>query len=80
MVEFSDDFSGDPWWWRHAPPVERSTRPPDQADVVVIGGGYAGLCSGRAGISKMIDLKAYVGHGKAAAILDEADEAFGTFG
>lgn len=111
MVEFSDDFSGDPWWWRHAPPVERSTPPLDRADVVVIGAGYAGLCcaiavaeagrsvvvvdamrvgegaagrnaglcSGRAGISKMIDLKAYVGHDKAAAILDEADEAFAYF-
>ncbi|MDG2219243.1 MAG: FAD-binding oxidoreductase [Acidimicrobiales bacterium] len=111
MVEFADDFSGDPWWWRHAPPAERSTPPPDWADVVVIGAGYAGLCcamavaeagrsvvvvdslrvgegaagrnaglcSGRAGISKMIDLEGYVGHGKAAAILDEADEAFAYF-
>ena len=27
----------------------------------------------------MIDLKAHVGHGKAGAILDEADEAFAYF-
>jgi glycine/D-amino acid oxidase-like deaminating enzyme len=42
-------------------------------------GRNAGLCSGRAGISKMIDLEAHVGHEKAAAILDEADDAFGYF-
>ena len=32
--------------------------------------------TGRAGISKMIDLEAYVGPDRAAAILDEADEAY----
>ncbi len=42
-------------------------------------GRNAGLCSGRAGISKMIDLEAYVGPDRAAAILDEADEAYDYF-
>lgn len=36
----------------------------------------AGLVSGRAGISKMIDLTALVGANRAAAILDEADDAY----
>ena len=39
-------------------------------------GRNAGLVSGRAGISKMIDLEGYVGADRAAAILDEADEAY----
>ncbi len=42
-------------------------------------GRNAGLCSGRAGISKMIDLEAHVGRDRAAAILDEADDAFAFF-
>jgi len=42
-------------------------------------GRNAGLVSGRQGISKMIDLVAYVGSEKAAAILDEADEAYAHF-
>ncbi len=42
-------------------------------------GRNAGLCSGRAGISKMIDLEAYVGSERAAAILDEADDAYASF-
>lgn len=58
------------------------------ADVVVldagaIGGGAsrraAGFTSGRAGVSKQIDLKAQVGAVRAAAILDEADEAYEHF-
>lgn len=39
-------------------------------------GRNAGLVSGRQGISKMIDLVGYVGEDRAAAILDEADEAY----
>ena len=49
-------------------------------DIQCIGEGAsgrnAGLVSGRAGISKMIDLESYVGPDRAAAILDEADEAY----
>ena len=105
---FADGFSEDPWWWGDAPPVAYDADPPTGSDVVVVGGGYAGLScatelalagrsvavldirrigegasgrnaglvSGRAGISKMIDLEAYVGPDRAAAILDEADEAY----
>ena len=105
---FAPDFTEDPWWWRDAPPVEYPDDPPTGSDVVVAGGGYAGLSaateialagksvtvldvrrigegasgrnaglvSGRAGISKMIDLEGYVGADRAAAILDEADEAY----
>ena len=105
---FADTFSEDPWWWNDAPPVAYDADPPTGSDVVVVGGGYAGLScatelaragrsvtvldirrigegasgrnaglvSGRAGISKMIDLEAYVGPDRAAAILDEADEAY----
>jgi glycine/D-amino acid oxidase-like deaminating enzyme len=32
-----------PFWWDLAPPVLRSTAIPDRADVVIIGGGIAGL-------------------------------------
>ena len=105
---FADAFSEDPWWWGDAPPVAYDAHPPTGSDVVVVGGGYAGLScatelalagrsvtvldirrigegasgrnaglvSGRAGISKMIDLEAYVGPDRAAAILNEADEAY----
>ncbi|MEM9518715.1 MAG: FAD-dependent oxidoreductase [Actinomycetota bacterium] len=105
---FASDFSEDPWWWRDAPPVAYPEHPAAGADVVVVGGGYAGLScatevalagksvmvldvrrvgegasgrnaglvSGRAGISKMIDLEGYVGPARAAAILDEADRAY----
>ena len=108
---FAPGFSEDPWWWRDAPPVAYPEAPAAGADVVVVGGGYAGLAcatevaaagrsvmvldvrrigegasgrnaglvSGRAGISKMIDLERYVGTTGAAAILDEADEAYRHF-
>lgn len=42
-------------------------------------GRNAGLVSGRQGISKMIDLVDYVGADRAAAILDEADDAYRHF-
>ena len=105
---FAERFSEDPWWWGDAPPVAYDAHPPTGSDVVVVGGGYAGLScatelalagrsvtvldirrigegasgrnaglvSGRAGLSKMIDLESYVGPDRAAAILDEADEAY----
>lgn len=48
-------------------------------DALPIGGGAssraAGFTSGRAGVSKQINLEAMVGSQRAAAILDEADEA-----
>ena len=49
-------------------------------DAWAIGGGAssraAGFTTGRAGVSKQIDLQAAVGPARAAAILDEADEAY----
>ncbi len=42
-VVFTDDFKTDPFWWEAAPPRKINDPLPDAADVVVIGGGYAGL-------------------------------------
>ena len=40
---FTDDFKIDPYWWEAAPPRPINDSVPEAADVVVIGGGYAGL-------------------------------------
>lgn len=40
---FADGFKTTPYWWEVAPPARYDAALPDQADVVVIGGGYAGL-------------------------------------
>ena len=40
---FTDDFKGNPFWWEAAPPRAIQDQLPNAADVVVIGGGYAGL-------------------------------------
>ena len=37
------DAPEDPWWWGDAPPVAYDAHPPTGSDVVVVGGGYAGL-------------------------------------
>ena len=42
-VPFSEDFKTDPFWWEAAPPRPINDPVPDRADVVVVGGGYAGL-------------------------------------
>lgn len=109
MSIFAEDFSEEPWWWRHAAAVDRPCPElPDEAEVVVVGSGYAGLncahelakegsdvvvldsgkigigastraaglLSGRAGVSKQIDLETAVGKEHATRILDEADEAY----
>ncbi len=39
----TDDFKSDPFWWEEAPPRSIEDQLPDRTDVVVIGGGYAGL-------------------------------------
>ncbi len=110
MHEFlADGFSEQPWWWRDAAPVEQSTCDASgEADVVVVGSGYAGLSSalelarsglkvtvidagkcgigastrnagflsGRAGVSKQINLQAIVGTEHANRIFAEADKAY----
>ena len=42
-ILFTDDFKGDPFWWEASPPRVIQNQLPEDADVVVIGGGYAGL-------------------------------------
>jgi len=37
------DFSTDPYWWDEAAPLDKQDPIPAQTDVLVIGGGYAGL-------------------------------------
>ena len=60
--------------------LARAGRDVTVLDAGIIGAGAssrsAGLVSGRAGISKMIDLTALVGEQRANAILDEADHAY----
>ncbi len=105
----ASDFSDTPWWWKHAAPHENGVDAAGgEYDVLVVGGGYAGLScahelaragqsvavldaqrigegastraagflSGRAGVSKQIDLEALVGRDHAGRIFDEADEAY----
>ncbi len=106
---FTDDFRLAPYWWDETKPVHRDDpNVPSHADIVIIGGGYAGLnaaielaqagcavtvvdkgtigagassraagfTSGRAGISKQINLEATVGEKRSRAILEEADTAY----
>lgn len=41
---FADDFKKEPHWWAAAPrPESSSQRPPESADVAVVGSGYTGL-------------------------------------
>jgi glycine/D-amino acid oxidase-like deaminating enzyme len=40
---FAPGFKTAPWWWEAAEPPRRDNALPDQAPVVIIGGGYAGL-------------------------------------
>jgi glycine/D-amino acid oxidase-like deaminating enzyme len=40
---FAEGFVERPFWWEAARPTSRSTTIPDEADVVIIGGGIAGL-------------------------------------
>jgi glycine/D-amino acid oxidase-like deaminating enzyme len=40
---FAPGFKTAPWWWEAAEPPQRDNALPDQAPVVIIGGGYAGL-------------------------------------
>ncbi len=40
---FAPDFRPAPYWWDAAEPAERETALPAEADVAIVGGGYAGL-------------------------------------
>jgi glycine/D-amino acid oxidase-like deaminating enzyme len=40
---FSSDFRTAPYWWDAAEPAERGTDLPAEAEVAIVGGGYAGL-------------------------------------
>ncbi len=40
---FAPGFKARPWWWEAAEPPERGTALPDQAQIAIVGGGYAGL-------------------------------------
>ncbi len=40
---FAAGFQVKPWWWEAAEPPDRDTPLPETAEVVVVGGGYAGL-------------------------------------
>jgi glycine/D-amino acid oxidase-like deaminating enzyme len=44
---FAPSFVERPFWWEAAPPNLRATEIPDRADVVIIGGGIAGLSTAR---------------------------------
>ncbi|MDO9503338.1 FAD-binding oxidoreductase [Falsiroseomonas sp.] len=44
MPIFTEDFRTTPWWWDgFAPPEEAPAELPASADVLIIGGGYAGI-------------------------------------
>jgi len=40
---FAADFRAAPYWWDAAEPVERAATLPAEAEVAIVGGGYAGL-------------------------------------
>ncbi|TPG61316.1 FAD-binding oxidoreductase [Roseomonas nepalensis] len=40
---FAEGFKTTPWWWEEAEPAPRPAALPDRAEVVIVGGGYAGL-------------------------------------
>ena len=42
-ILFTDNFKQSPFWWEDSPPQAIQDELPQDADVVVVGGGYAGL-------------------------------------
>ncbi len=40
---FAADFRAAPYWWDAAEPPVRDGTLPDEADIAIVGGGYAGL-------------------------------------
>ena len=62
------DFKDTPYWWEAAPPSDRGDAdPPAQADVLIVGGGYAGLSAAlelaRGGRSVVVAEAEFFGHG-----------------
>ena len=40
---FHPNFKAEPYWWEAAPPEDARELPPEKADVVIVGSGFAGL-------------------------------------
>ena len=62
------DFKDTPYWWEAAPPSDRGDAdPPATADVLIVGGGYAGLSAAlelaRGGRSVVVAEAEFFGHG-----------------
>jgi len=64
---FTPDFRTTPYWWEAGPPTAASAQLPDKADVVVIGGGIAGLSTaielGRSGVRALVLDREAIGWG-----------------
>ena len=65
---FHKDFKPRPFWWEaYAPAITNTVEVPKQARVVIVGGGYAGLCTA-------IELST---HGIDSVVLDAQEPGFG---
>jgi glycine/D-amino acid oxidase-like deaminating enzyme len=64
---FAPGFKTEPFWWEAAPPAPAANPIPEQAEVVVIGGGIAGLSTaielGRAGVKALVLDRESIGWG-----------------